>query len=146
MRRKGGRPRSAPPGREDFSLATGRVETSSARQAELRNDLVRAVQRQVVSGLQVEPELRSGIESLGQQPSRFRGDTPLTAHNLVDALHGNLDMRGERHLADTEFIEKFFFEDGAGMRSVGIKCGLLGRSIGLESMPTNQISIANEIS
>jgi len=124
--RWGGRPRSAALlGREVFSLATGRLETSSARQVELRNGFLRAIQCQVVSDLQIEPELRGRVESLGHQLSRFRGDAPLAAHILVDALHGDLDMRGERHLADAEFVEKVFLEDGVGMGSVGVICGLL---------------------
>jgi hypothetical protein len=51
-----------------------------------------------VRGLEIQPELGRGGERLREQPGAVRGDAALSAHDLVDALNRNTDVRGELDL------------------------------------------------
>ena len=62
-------------------------------------------------GLQVEPEARAGLERLGEFPCRVGGDAALAAHDLVDPLHRDAEMGGERHLRNLERLQELFAQN-----------------------------------
>jgi hypothetical protein len=45
--------------------------------------------REIVRGLQIHPELGGVFEISGQKEGRFRGDSSLSAHQLIHAVHGD---------------------------------------------------------
>ena len=65
--------------------------------------------------LQIEPELRCRVERLGEEPGCFRGDTTLSADELVDSLDWYAQMRRKRHLGLAERDQEFLAQDLAGM-------------------------------
>ena len=78
-------------------------------------DILRATPRQIVSGLQVDPELRCGLESLGQQPSGFRRDSSFAADQLVDPLDRDPKMRSQPDLGYLQRVEELLQEHFAWM-------------------------------
>src|SRR3990172_12997495 len=76
-----------------------------------RHSPCRAAARQVVSGLQIDPELRCGVQSLGEQPGSFWGNPSLSAPNLVDPLGWNADVPGKSHLGDSHGAQEFLSQD-----------------------------------
>jgi hypothetical protein len=69
-----------------------------------------------MGSLQVKPELRSGVESLGKKPSCLGRDAALTADQLIDPLNGDAEMFGERNLSLAQGDQKLLAEDLARVR------------------------------
>ena len=88
---------------------------TSSRSTKPSNSLFRAIDGQVKVGLQVDPELRRCPKRLREKPGRSRGDSSLAPNELIDALHGDPDMLGERHLGYFQRIEKLLQENLAGV-------------------------------
>jgi len=70
---------------------------------------------QIVVGLEVHPELRAGVERLGEQPGRFGRDTPTPANNLIDPLNGHTEVGGEGDLSDSKGLKELEEENLAWM-------------------------------
>ena len=57
-----------------------------------------AASRQIISGLQIDPELGSGVEGLSKQPSSLGRHAAFAPHQLVDSLDRHLQMSCQGHL------------------------------------------------
>jgi hypothetical protein len=56
--------------------------------------------------LEVEPELRTGIESLREKPRGLRRYATFPTNHFVDPLNRHADMLGEGHLGDLQWLKK----------------------------------------
>lgn len=63
--------------------------------------------REVVLTLEIRPELRRGAERAREKPSGRGRDTALAAHDFIDALKGNTEVRCERDSSEFERREEF---------------------------------------
>ncbi len=72
-----------------------------------------------MSRLEVGPELRRSVQSLREEPSGLGRYATLAAHQFVDALHRDAQMRSQRHLRHAERLQKLLTRDRA--RGVGIR-------------------------
>jgi hypothetical protein len=68
-----------------------------------------------MSGLKVDPELRSRPERPGEEPRRLGADAALPAHDLVDALERDTDVGREIDLRDPEWLEELLQQNLARM-------------------------------
>lgn len=84
-----------------------------------RLGLLRVVQ--VPAELQIHPEVRRGAEEPGQPQGCTRRDAASTAHDLVDALEGDMDGCGEVALGQAKRQQKLLPEHLArvGRRPIG---------------------------
>lgn len=62
----------------------------------------------IVGRLKIQPELWTRVESLREQPSRFRCDATLPPNEFIDALNGNTKMLCKGDLRLTKRHEKLF--------------------------------------
>ena len=72
--------------------------------------------REVVCGLKVKPELGCGAEGLGQKPRRPRRDTALASNDLVDPLNWNTDVLCKRDLRLTQGEKELLTKNLSGVR------------------------------
>ena len=70
---------------------------------------------QVITCLQVQPELRRGIEIPRQPQCSVRRDASLFANNIVDARRGNAQRNRQRVCGQAKRHHEFFAENFAGM-------------------------------
>jgi hypothetical protein len=63
-----------------------------------------------MKGLEIEPELRTGIQCLGEKPRSLWSHTALSPNDLVDPLHGHTDVLGKGYLSDFQGFEKLSLE------------------------------------
>ena len=75
--------------------------------AELWHFATGAVECEVMGCLQIEPEFRCGIESLGEKPGSFRSDAALATHKLINSLDRYAQVLRECHLSLTERNQEF---------------------------------------
>lgn len=71
----------------------------------------RFVNRQIVIGLEIEPKLGGGIESLREKPRSIWRNAPFAPNEFVDALDRYLEMRGQRNLGLAQRKKKIFSKD-----------------------------------
>jgi transposase-like protein len=104
--------------KEDLALLAvrqARRRRLSARRDEGADCLCRSAPSQVVGGLQVEPELRCGVERLRQQPRGRGSDAALAPNQLVDPLDRHTQVRCERNLRDPVRLQELPLQDDARM-------------------------------
>lgn len=65
-----------------------------------------SLHHEIVVGLQVDPELRSRVEGLGEKPSGLRGDPPLPTNDLVDPLDRDREVRGQGYLSQSQRLQE----------------------------------------
>ena len=61
--------------------------------------------------LEIDPELQSNVESLGQKPSGLRNDTTLPTRDLVDPLYRHAEVLSKGDLGKPQRLEKLLLED-----------------------------------
>jgi hypothetical protein len=71
---------------------------------------------QIVEHLEVEPELRGGVERLREQPRGGRRDAALSIDDLVDVSRRDAEVGGKPSLGDGERLEEVLEQDLAGVR------------------------------
>ena len=60
--------------------------------------------------LEVEPELRTGIQSLCEKPCGLRRHAALATNYFVDPLYRYTNMRGKCYLRDAKWLEELPLE------------------------------------
>src|ERR1700733_1886822 len=71
--------------------------------------------REVVHLLEVHPELRTVAEETAQAQRGIRGNGAPAVHDLADASSRDVNLHGQRVLADLQGKKEFFTQDFAGM-------------------------------
>jgi hypothetical protein len=69
----------------------------------------------VVGCLQIEPELRSRVEGLREEPRRLRRNTALASNQLIDALDRDSEVLRKGNLGPTEGHEELLEKNLTGM-------------------------------
>jgi hypothetical protein len=77
---------------------------------------IRTTDCKVIGSLEVEPELRSRVERLRQQPSRLGGNASLSANQLIDSLKRYSDVLGESYLRLAKRNEELLAKNLSRMR------------------------------
>ena len=75
----------------------------------------RTIQREIVGRLEIEPELRSGVQRLREKPCCFWSDATLAAHELVDPLKRDAEVLGQGDLSLTERPKELLAKNFAGV-------------------------------
>lgn len=69
----------------------------------------------IISHLEVQPELRGGAEKPPKPKSCVGRNSPLSVNNLIDAPGRNINILSKSILTDPHWIQKFFQKDHSWM-------------------------------